>query len=196
MVSIRKVKCGLVGLVVVLVCAAVVMAADEPAGSDKANSSRQLREAKARVRAKIQARLDAALQAMEQSHKQGTPVEAAEEMASSGLQQGLDAKDFEPLGKFVASQHAGGLKGKELSGAIRSEVQRRQAARKQDRLTKKEGKGKGKDKGKDKDLEKGKGKNQDKVKPKDTQDKIKGQGKGQSKGKGKGKDKKKGKGKR
>jgi hypothetical protein len=188
MVSIRKVKCGLVGLVVVLVCAAVVMAADEPAGSDKANSSRQLREAKARVRAKIQARLDAALQAMEQSHKQGTPVEAAEEMASSGLQQGLDAKDFEPLGKFVASQHAGGLKGKELSGAIRSEVHRRQAARKQDRLTKKEGKGK--------DLEKGKGKNQDKVKPKDTQDKIKGQGKGQSKGKGKGKDKKKGKGKR
>ena len=194
MVSIRKVKCGLVGLVVVLVCAAVVMAADGPAGSDKTRSSRQLREAKARVRAKIQARLDAALQAMEQSHKQGTPVEAAEEMASSGLQQGLDAKDFGPLGKFVADQHAGGLKGKELAGAIRGEVQRRQEARKQDRLTRKKGKGK--------DLEKGKGKNQDKVKPKDTQDKIKGQGKdkdkakSKGKGKGKGKDKKKGKGKK
>lgn len=174
MVSIR-VKCGLVGLLVALVCTGMVLAVDAPADPGKGKGNEQLEQAKARVRAKFQERLNAAMKAMEQGHKRGAPIEAAEVMANAGLQQGLDAKDFEPLGRFVAEQHAKGLKGQGLGKAIHAEVRRRQMVREQARQAKRKGQGEAK------------GKNQGAQKGKAAAGKQQGQGKG--KGKGEGKDK-------
>jgi hypothetical protein len=117
---------------------------------------------------------------MAQGHKRGAPIEAAEAMANAGLEQGLDAKDFEPLGRFVAEQHANGLKGKALAEAIHAEVLRRQEARKEAHQAKKEGKGEGKVKPAGKGKNKGKGKGK-------PEGKGKGKGKPEGKGKGKGK---------
>ena len=171
------VKRGLVGLVIGLICTGMVLAADAPA--DPGTENEQLEQAKARVREKFQERLNAALKAMEQGHKRGAPIEAAEEMADAGLQQGLDAEDFGPLGRFVAEQHGKGLKGQGLSKAIHAEVRRRQRARERARQAKRGGKGQGKEKAKGQGQGKGKGRGKDK-----DEDEEGGKGKGKSKGKG------------
>jgi len=151
-------KRGLISFVVGLVCMGMVLAIApaEPGlqkidkkevankDQDKSKMPKELKEAMARVRAKFQNRLNAALKAMAQGYRKGTPIEAAEAMANAGLEQGLDTKDFEPLGRFVAEQHAKGLKGEGLAKAIAAEVHRRKEVSKKAREVKKEGRGKGK----------------------------------------------------
>ena len=149
-IRVRRGLVGLVGLVVALVCTGVVpAAAPTKSGTDKDSGENEtlkaldeLDDACGRVRAKFQKRLDAALLAMVQARVRGVSLASCEAMASAGLEQSLDAEDFEPLGKFLARQHGAGLKGDKLVEAIGAEIHRLKEARKKARGAKKEGMGK------------------------------------------------------
>lgn len=142
-----------------------------------------LKRAKDAVKKHEEKKLKAAQRALEKAARKGLPVEQAEKMVKSGLDQGLGADDFGPLGKFVTEKHQQGLKGEDLAEAIHQEVKHRQAERVKARERMKAEKGIGKEKAK-----KGQGEDKDKAKE-EEEDKEEGKGKGNGKGKDKGKDK-------
>lgn len=137
-----------------------------------------LARAKEAIKKHEQKRLEAALRALEKSARKGLPLDKAEKMVKTGLDHGLGAGDFEPLGKFVKAKHQQGLKGEELAEAIHQEVKHRQAERAKARQEMKEKKGVG-------NPEKGKGKVKEKSEE-EEKDEKEGKGKGKGKGKSKG----------
>ena len=131
---------GRVGLVLGLVCMGMVLLAalsgpGNARGEDLRLSEtnkdlqelKEIKEACVRMRTKFQKRLEAAMRAMVQACLKGAPIEAAEAMAAAGLEQGVEADDFQSLGEFLNRQHAKGLKGEALTQAINAEINRRKA---------------------------------------------------------------------
>jgi hypothetical protein len=159
-----------------------VMSLSTPLYAQRGKGGDKLESAKKRLKERCEKRLKAATKAMEKAVKSGMEVEYAEMAMAQGLDNGLNAEDFDPLGQQVKELLDEGLKGKELANAIHEEIKIRKLAK-----GKSAGKVKGKGRGKEKkraDGDKGKQKNKD------------GKGKGHGKDKADGGEKKeKGKGK-
>ena len=164
-----------------------------PPGWDQLNEEQKqhwtggLKRAKKAVTEHARRRENAALRAMEMAARKGVPVSDAENMAKTGLDEGLPPQDFEPLGKSVSAWTKQGLRGKDLAAAIHQEVRRRQEERRRMREQKRETKRQERPKGKPDDAGKGKGKSPDAG---EAQEQDAGRGAPQGKGRGKGKGKK------
>ena len=141
------------------------------------------------VRRHARRREDAAVRALEMAARRGVPLADAEQMARTGIDEGLAPEDFEPLGRTVSAWAKEGLHGEELAAAVHQEIRRRQEERRRPREQKKEeeekdrGKGAGKaDKGKpdDDDKDDDKGKATQKAGEDDGESPGKGRGKGKN----------------
>jgi len=158
----------------------------------RAEWRRRLARSRNAVRRHARRREDAAVRALEMAARKGVPLADAEQMARTGIDEGLAPEDFGPLGRTVSAWARQGLHGEELAAAVHQEVRRRQEKRRRLREQKKQEKGKGKgagkaDKGKpddeDEDNDKGKGKGKQKANEDDGESPGKGRGKGKGKGK-------------
>lgn len=95
--------------------------------------TRRMERAREAVRRQEQARLNAAINAMEQTAAEGVPLEDAEQMAKTGLDEGLQPDEFENLGQFVKNRVQGGLRGQELADAIHQRIRVRKQQRWEER---------------------------------------------------------------
>jgi len=100
--------------------------------------TRRMERAREAVRKHEQARLNAAVSAMEQTAAEGVPVEEAEQMAKTGLDEGLQPEEFGNLGKFVKSRVQQGLRGQQLADAIHQQIKLRHQQRWEERERKRQ----------------------------------------------------------
>jgi hypothetical protein len=117
--------------------------------------TRRMERAREAVRRQEQARLNAAINAMEQTAAEGVPVEEAEQMARTGLDEGLQPDEFENLGQFVKSRVQQGLRGQELADAVHQRIRMRKQQRweERDRKRQERSEGRGRAAGDDDDEE-------------------------------------------
>ncbi len=85
------------------------------------------------VRKREQTRLNAAVMAMERAAAEGVPIDQAERMAVTGLDEGLPPEEFDNLGRFVRNRVQQGLRGEALADAIHEQIRQRQQQRWQER---------------------------------------------------------------
>lgn len=97
--------------------------------AQQAQWSNSLDAAREKVRTRARMRERAALGAMETAARRGVSVSDAAQMATAGLDEGLDAEDFEPLGRAVSQWTHEGKRGNDLAAAVHEAIQRRKQHR-------------------------------------------------------------------
>ena len=108
---------------------------EDPPGWEQWNDKRReqwstsMEHARDAIREHVKVHEQAALRGAEMAARKGVPVSDSEAMARAALDAGLDTSDYDDLAKSAGDSYRQGLKGKALTGAVQTEIDRLKAVR-------------------------------------------------------------------